>query len=147
MFSALWHYRQKWRFNGFLYQWLSSLLHSEAGAEAILLLLVLSVLAAYSLLQKESLGTMLLDGRHYSALQSQFVSLVCGLDCAFPLLLPQSRLAPAYLNDCPLLLCSDRLVDRSEYGIRIKTLLALEFLPFYGMMLWSFVGKLHSKRV
>jgi hypothetical protein len=146
LFSALWHYRQKWRFNGFLYQWLSSLLHSEAFAESILLILFLSVLA-YNLWRQTSLleqsywmvGITLLCSPN---LFPWYVVWIVPFLCFFP-------------NPAWLLLCSTIglsyyvLIDWWTLGVwrQNQSILALQFLPFYGMMLWGFVVKFHSKRV
>lgn len=146
LFNALWHYRQKWRFNGFLYQSLSSLLHSEADAEVMLLLLVLSLLAASLYCRKSLLeqcywmvGITLLCSPN---LFPWYVIWIVPFLCFFP--------NPAWLLlTSTIALSYSVLIDWWTLGVwhQNQELLALEFLPFYGMMLWSLVGKLHSKRV
>jgi hypothetical protein len=146
LFSALWRYRQKWRFNGFLYQGLSSLLHSEAYAESILLIMVLSVLAV-SLRSKTSLleqcywmvGITLLCSPN---LFPWYVIWIVPFLCFFPnpaWLLLTSTIALSYYV----------LIDWWTLGVwrQNQALLALQFLPFYGMITWSFVEKLRSKPV
>lgn len=146
MFSALWHYRQKWRFNGFLYQGLSSQLHSEALAELILLILVLSVLA-FTLSRKTSLleqcywmvGITLLCSPN---LFPWYVVWIVPFLCFFP--------NPAWLLlSTTIALSYYVLIDWWTLGVwhQNQVLLALQFLPFYGVMMWGFAGKLHSRRV
>jgi alpha-1,6-mannosyltransferase len=146
LFNALWHYRQKWRFNGFLYQSLSSLLHSEADAEAILLLVVLSTLAASLYCRKSLLeqcywmvGMILICSPN---LFPWYVVWIVPFLCFFP--------NPAWLLlTSTIALSYSVLIDWWTLGVwqQNQALLILEFLPFYGMMLWVFVGKLHSRRV
>lgn len=146
LISALWHYRQKWRFNGFLYQWLSSLLHSETFAESILLILFLGVLA-YNLWRQTSLleqsywmvGITLLCSPN---LFPWYVVWIVPFLCFFP--------NPAWLLlSSTIALSYNVLIDWWTLGVwhQNQSILALQFLPFYGMLLWGFVGKLQCKRV
>ena len=146
LFGALFNYRQKWRFNGFSYQWLSSMLQSEAQAEAVLLSLLLSILAV-SLWSRKGLieqcywvtGAIIFCT---PTLFPWYLLWIVPFLCFFP--------NPAWLLLTTTIgLSYYVLTDWWILGIwrQNQTLMALEYLPFYGMMVWSIFKRFRDKRV
>jgi alpha-1,6-mannosyltransferase len=145
LFSALSYYKEKWRFNGFLFEVLSRTLSSEVAVER-LVLVVMGVLITLSLTKLDDLlrqlywltgGLLLL----VPTLFPWYVVWIIPFLCFFP--------NPAWmLFSFSSALSYYVLIDWWSLGIwrQNDLFLALEYYPFFGLLFFSVIKSLLSKR-
>ena len=144
LFSALLYYREKWRFNGFLFMQLSEQLKNERQVEQ-LMLLVLGVVIGACLY----LGLDLLDQLYWTTgavllcaptLFPWYLIWMVPFLCFFP--------NPAWLLLTALSPLSYYvLIDWWTLGVwrQSNLFLRLEYYPFYGLLIWNFLRVWRAK--
>jgi hypothetical protein len=144
LFSALLYYREKWRFNGFLFLSLVEWLKNERQVERLMLLALVGVIA-FSLTRKAGLlkqlywvtGGVLLCA---PTLFPWYLVWIVPFLCFFP--------NPAWLLLTALSPLSYYvLIDWWTLGIwRQRDLfLRLQYYPFYGLLVWNFLRGAETK--
>lgn len=138
LFSALLYYREKWRFNGYLYYVLSEVLSDEKTVERLLLLFLLLVIAGCLLRVRTLLeqlfwitGAVLVSA---PTLFPWYLIWIAPFLCFFP--------NPAWLLLTSLIgLSYYVLIDWWTLGVWQQSLLflRLQYFPFYGLLISSFL--------
>ena len=138
LFSALLYYREKWRFNGFLFMQLSEQFKNERQVEQLMLLVVGVVIGACLYLGLDLLeqlywttGAVLLCA---PTLFPWYLIWMVPFLCFFP--------NPAWLLLTALSPLSYYvLIDWWTLGVwrQSNLFLRLEYYPFYGLLIWNFL--------
>ena len=144
LFSALLLYREKWRFNGFLFMQLSERLKDERQVEQLTWLLVGVVIGFCLYLRLDLLeqlywatGAVLLCA---PTLFSWYLIWMVPFLCFFP--------SPAWLLLTALSPLSYYvLIDRWTLGLwrQSDLFLKLQYYPFYGLLIWNFLRVWRAK--
>jgi hypothetical protein len=144
LFSALLYYREKWRFNGFLFMQLSQQLKDERQAEQLMLLVVGVVIGACLYLGLDLLeqlywatGAVLLCA---PTLFPWYLIWMVPFLCFFP--------NPAWLLLTVLSPLSYYvLIEWWTLGLwrQSDLFLKLQYLPFYGLLIWNFLRVCRAK--
>lgn len=144
LFSALLYYREKWRFNGFLFMQLSEQLKDERQAEQLMLLVVGVVIGACLYLGLDLLeqlywatGAVLLCA---PTLFPWYLIWMVPFLCFFP--------NPAWLLLTALSPLSYYvLIEWWTLGLwrQSDLFLKLQYLPFYGLLIWNFLRVCRAK--
>jgi hypothetical protein len=145
LFAALLYYREKWRFNGFLYMQLSEQLKDERQAEQLMLLVVGLVIGGACLY----LGPDLLEQLYWATgavllcaptLFPWYLIWMVPFLCFFP--------SPAWLLLTGLSPLSYYvLIDWWTLGMwrQNDLFLKLQYFPFYGLLTWNFLRVCRAK--